>query len=84
MCCKLRVDISKTLAKYCTKEYERLIGAKLKRNSKLSLSAEYLVTKGESAVITEHPLLPSTQLELRESVSSGQVLVHSESRGSEG
>ena len=37
MCCKLRVEISKTLAKYCTKESERLIGAKLQSIAELSV-----------------------------------------------
>ena len=37
MCCKLRVEISKTLAKYCIKESKRLIGEKLQSIVELSV-----------------------------------------------
>ena len=70
MYCKLRVDISKTLAKYCTKESERLIGEKLQSISEISAYDKHLVTKGEYVVVTQHPLLLSTQCEPRASVSS--------------
>ena len=70
MCYKLRVEINKTLAKYCTKEYERLTGANLQSIVKLSVYAKHLVTKGRSVVIVKHPLLLSTQCKLRARVSS--------------
>ena len=37
MCCKLRVDINKTLAKYCTKESRRLTRENLQSIAKLSV-----------------------------------------------
>ena len=37
MCCKLRVEITKTLAKYCTKEFGRLTREKLQSIVELSV-----------------------------------------------
>ena len=37
MCCKLRLEINKTLSKYSTKEFERFIGEKLQSIAKISV-----------------------------------------------
>ena len=72
------------MAKYYTKESKGFIREKIKSIVELSVQAKHLATKGDSVVIIEHPLLSSTQLELRVSVSRGQVPVHSECWGSKG